>query len=173
MDLKAIINLFTDAEIVDSLIRNKGVLRMLKAKNLEVTSFLAKREDTKKEVAASKYCHLEILEKLAEDPDVFVRVEVARNEICSDKILKLLASDSDARVREFVAKNKNSSVETLSILAKDKCMSVRGAVAGNLSCPVEILELLSNDVNGKILCRKMAKKNVVFPTSFLSSNLIV
>ena len=29
----------------------------------------------------------------------------------------------------------------------------------------------NNDVNGKIICRKMAKKNVVFPTFFVSQIL--
>ena len=48
MDFETIINLFTDAEIVDALIRNKGVLRMLKAKDFGVTSYLAKRRHQKR-----------------------------------------------------------------------------------------------------------------------------
>lgn len=76
-------------------------------------------------------------------PDL--RFDVSRNKTVPVEVLERLADDPDARVRGMVARKRKASAALLAKLAVDPDSGVRLAVAYNLSTPREVLELQRND----------------------------
>jgi 3-methyladenine DNA glycosylase AlkC len=73
----------------------------------------------------------EVLEKLANDVDYWVRYGVAENPNTPPKVLEQLATDEDYIIRCYVAKNPNTLPEVLEKLANDEDLYVRWHVALN------------------------------------------
>jgi len=108
----------------------------------------------------------DVLAKLAEDEDEYVRWYVARNPNTSPEILAQLASDDDEDVRASVAKNPNTLLEVLTKLAEDKVADVRWAVAENPNTPLEILAKLADDESNTV--RYLVAKNPNTPPEVLA-----
>ena len=69
--------------------------------------------------ASSPNTPKEILEKLSNDEDFYVRACVAQNSNSSEEVLEKLSNDEDFRVRAYVALNPNTSEEILKKLMDD------------------------------------------------------
>ena len=113
-------------------------------------------------VARNPHTPVEVLTRLADDPEWRVREHVAENPRTPADVLVVLASDSSGAVRERVAKNPSapteaqdlagaiaarrleaettSSVEALTVLAGDSIDEVREAALFNPACPNEVRE---------------------------------
>jgi len=79
----------------------------------------------------------EVLRKLAEDEDPWVRLAVARNTNTPPDVLRKLAEDEDWEVRRAVASNPSAPPEALLGLAMDPQEDVRMAVLRNPNAPRE------------------------------------
>jgi hypothetical protein len=86
-----------------------------------------------------------VLESLASDLDVQVRLGVAWNRNTPPGVLENLAGDPDADVRYWVAWNSSAPLSVLESLARDPDEEVRRGVAWNLSTPPGVLERLLQD----------------------------
>jgi len=83
----------------------------------------------------------EVLEQLAQDPDVDVRTGVARNPNTPPPILIHLAQDPSTHVRWGVAGNVNTPPDVLARLAKDPSPWVQYGIEGNPNAPVSVQAL--------------------------------
>lgn len=88
-------------------------------------------------------------------PDM--RFWVAQNKTVPLEILHRLAGDPDSRVRGMVASKRKLDAETLGRLARDPDESVRLTVAVNRSTPADILEVMRSDPWSKIRARVTAR----------------
>jgi Leucine rich repeat variant len=83
----------------------------------------------------------QILEILARDVSVQVRIAVASNPNTPNHLLEQLAKDREVEVRQTVASNSNSPVHVLEMLVKDwQCSTF---VAQNPNTPTQVLEYLT------------------------------
>jgi hypothetical protein len=73
----------------------------------------------------------DLLEKLAEDPDIDVRMWVACNPMTPEVVLGRLAEDAIVFVRRGVAQNKNTPMPLLMRLSDDADVVVRALVSRN------------------------------------------
>lgn len=71
----------------------------------------------------------ELLRRLAEDPDVWVRGNVAFNEAVPEDVLRRLASAEEPWVRDRAAMNNSLPLTLAEQLARDEFSGVREAVA--------------------------------------------
>ena len=93
---------------------------------------------------------VEVLERLAQDPDAGVRREVAGNVNTPPSVLARLAQDPNAWVRWRVAWNGNTPPSVLTHLAQDPEVRVRRGVAGNVNTPPAALTRLVQDPNAGV-----------------------
>ncbi|MCD0446252.1 hypothetical protein LO763_21810 [Glycomyces sp. A-F 0318] len=84
-------------------------------------------------VAHNKTVPLEILDLLAGDEDVTVRLFVAGKRKMPDRILRRLAVDPDASVRLRVARHRNATGTTLRMLQSDSWDEVRNIAQDRLA----------------------------------------
>ena len=96
-------------------------------------------------LAADPNTSTEILTRLSEDEDSWVRWGVAENPNTPAEILNRLSKDKDQEVRWGVAENPNTPAEILNRLSKDQGSHVRWGVTKNLHAPIEVLARLSKD----------------------------
>jgi hypothetical protein len=75
-------------------------------------------------VAHNKTVPLEILERLALDPDPRVRYAVAVKNKLTHELMLTLARDGDPSVRQGIVNNKNTCGDLLRLLALDPDMSI-------------------------------------------------
>jgi hypothetical protein len=75
----------------------------------------------------------DLLEKLAQDPDIDVRMWVACNPMTAEAVLGELAKDPIVFVRRGVAQNKSTPIPILARLNDDTDFAVRAAVFRNRS----------------------------------------
>ncbi|MGF1488494.1 MAG: hypothetical protein ACFBSE_15520 [Prochloraceae cyanobacterium] len=87
----------------------------------------------------------EILEKLANDPEIHIKEAVARNKNTPIYILEKLANEAEEWIKESLAENKNTPVDILNRLAEDPSDLVRKQVATNKNTPASILKKLAKD----------------------------
>ena len=93
----------------------------------------------------------EILEKLAEDKEKWVRFAVAMNPNTPAEAFMKLAEDKDDDVRWKVAYNPNTPIDILRKLADDEYGYVRIEVADHPNTPADILKkLAANDEFWKV-----------------------
>jgi leucine rich repeat (LRR) protein len=85
------------------------------------------------------------LERLAADPDKFVRLRVARNPSAPSELLEHLAGTSDEALRIAVARNERVPPGLLARLAHDASPRVRASAARNPAAPPESLSSLAAD----------------------------
>ncbi len=102
-------------------------------------------EDVDKRKLARNSTDPEILTKLADDEDYFVRGYVAGNKNTPPEISAKLADDEDDYVRAWVAGSWNTPPEILAKLADDEAKGVRENVAKNSKTPSEALVKLADD----------------------------
>ena len=93
---------------------------------------------------------VEVYERLAQDPDVYVRREVAENVNTPPSVLTRLAQDPNFWVRYGVARNANMPPSTLTRLAQDLDADVRRGVAGNVNTPPSTLARLAQDPDARV-----------------------
>ena len=93
---------------------------------------------------------VELLERLAQDPNAGVRWRVAANVSTPPSALPRLAQDPEWYVRRMVAGNVNTPPSALALLVQDPDASVRYGVAGNVNTPREILTRLAQDPNADV-----------------------
>lgn len=84
-------------------------------------------------VVRNKTVPLEVLRKLAQDPDSTVRAAVATKNKLPIDIMKLLSEDTDSVVRQCVVYNKNASPEILRSLTRDPVTLISDAAHLQLS----------------------------------------
>ncbi|MEU6857939.1 HEAT repeat domain-containing protein [Glycomyces sp. NPDC046736] len=84
-------------------------------------------------VAHNKTVPLEVLDLLAGDEDVTVRLVVAGKRKAPDRILRRLAVDPDESVRLRVASHRNAAEATLRMLASDAWDEIRKVVQDRLT----------------------------------------
>lgn len=92
----------------------------------------------------------EILDALADCPNLSTRLQVAKNIYTTGKTLKRLARDMELSfVREEVARHQNTFPETLLALVNDEDEKVRSFAASNPNTPVDalILKLFDSSVD--------------------------
>lgn len=77
----------------------------------------------------------QILETLALEDDLSIKLAIARNPNTPARTLDKLALDDNFEVRKVVAINKNTSAITLEKLSKDESIALRECVAANLLHP--------------------------------------
>lgn len=99
----------------------------------------------------------DVLVKLSEDENKFIRYTVAKNNNTPIDILIKLSKDENECIRCAVAGNNNTPIDVLTKLSEDKDQYVRYAVARNNSTPIGILTKLSKDKNW---CVKLAAMRV-------------
>ena len=99
----------------------------------------------------------QVLEALADDWCVEVRIKVARNPNTTVSVLERLAKDKDWQVRYEVAENPSTPAGVLKILADDENWNVRYLVAENPNTPISVLERLAKDKE-RIIRRAVAKR---------------
>ena len=97
----------------------------------------------KSELAKNPSTPIDVLSKLAGDPDI--TDDVAQNPSIPVSWMKQFAHSKSWLVREGVARNTSVTPEILSELANDPSDDVRALVASNPKTPDEILSLLSAD----------------------------
>ncbi|MEH1807346.1 variant leucine-rich repeat-containing protein [Nostoc sp.] len=113
--------------------------------NLTEALWLQLAEDTEisvREVAATINAPVSVLELLAQDEQVEVRIKVATNPNTPISVLQLLAGDENSSVRTAAASNSNLPETILTQLANDEKVEVRRAVAQNPNTPAPIRETL-------------------------------
>jgi hypothetical protein len=88
-----------------------------------------------------------ILQVLAMDTSVTVRIAVAENPNTPVATLELLAHDAYGFVRQSVADNPNTTARVLGLLALEEDEDMRHSVARHLNTPSVDLELLGHDTN--------------------------
>jgi len=88
---------------------------------------------------------VEVLEQLAQDPNVYARRAVAQNPNTPPSVLTRLAQDPDNYVRWGVAWNVNTPPSLLTRLAQDPNADVRWEVALNASTSPAVLTRLARD----------------------------
>lgn len=94
--------------------------------------------------AAHESAPIEVWETLiTEYPDM--RFWVAQNKTVPLEILQRLASDPDARVRDMVARKRKLDPATLEKLSNDDDGGVRLTVARHSRTPTEVLQRLTQD----------------------------
>ena len=115
--------------------------------HLAAATLRALAEDSDSDVRgrAAGSCPAQMLTKLAEDPDPWVRTAVARNRACPAETLDRLAGDTDSGTRRAVARNPNCPPALMQRLAQDPDGQVRAAAAKNSSCPAGTLTRLADD----------------------------
>ena len=87
------------------------------------------------EVFLAKYStDSDILNKLSQDEDYYVRYWVARNPNTKPENLDVLSRDEYPDVRYWVARNPNTKSETLDTLSQDEDAYVRRWVAEHPNC---------------------------------------
>ena len=101
--------------------------------------------DRKTSIASSETTPTQVLDKLAQDKNPYVRGTVAENGSASPETLMRLAQDKNLDVRGSVALNGSAPPEALARLALDRNNNVREAVAGHASTPPEVLVKLAQD----------------------------
>ena len=113
----------------------------------ERLEWLAASEDCRdrQNTAGDTGCPPELLVKLAQDANRYVRVTVVENPNTPPETLKVLAGDEHRVVRFLVAENPNTPPKTLKVLAGDGNGFVRSKVAKNPACPPELLDHLAQD----------------------------
>lgn len=137
--------------------------------------------------ASSPNATREILERLALDHDISVKVAVAENRFTDEDLLLLLCDDDDAKVRRAIAGNpfttdkiveklridENESVRAqlakradiptsiLSQFALSDSVEVRYAVAGNESLPYAFARNLLFDDYAAVRCRAAARNDLL------------
>ena len=77
------------------------------------------RPGIRQSVASNRHAPLDLLERLAVDPDPAVRGEVAKNEAAPAVLVQLLATDEDARVRCWAVLNPVLPAAAVGRLAGD------------------------------------------------------
>ena len=82
-----------------------------------------------------------VLDILADFPDLSNKLQVANNSHTLGKTLKRLACEQLSFIKEAVAKHNNTFEETLEDLAKDEYEFVRIAAASNIRTPEKALIL--------------------------------
>ncbi|WP_414512998.1 hypothetical protein [Nostoc sp. PCC 9305] len=113
--------------------------------NLTEALWLRLAEDTEisvREVAATINAPVSVLELLAQDEQVEVRIKVATNPNTPISVLQLLAGDENSSVRTAAASNSQLPETILTQLANDEKVEVRRAVAQNPNTPAPIRETL-------------------------------
>lgn len=89
----------------------------------------------------------EMLEYLAKDLEVEVRLEVAKNYACPTAVQEQLARDGHNGVRRMVAWNHNCPPAAMEHLAIDSDLFVRRELASNPVCSPDVLERLAGDLD--------------------------
>jgi hypothetical protein len=78
------------------------------------------------------------------NPNPIERLLMAQNPNTQPHVLDILASDKEISIRVAVASHKNTSPDTLAELCKDKKPVIRQKVASNPNTKIETLELIAN-----------------------------
>ena len=94
-------------------------------------SFIYELDSTGREKIARIIKDPEVLNRLAEDEEIYVRLEVASNPYTPPEALDRLSYDEDYGVRFNIARHSNTSPETLDRLAKDKISFVKQSAISN------------------------------------------
>lgn len=119
--------------------------------------------ESKRVLAFDKNTPSGMLDALADDEEVDVRMNVASNSNTSVKTLMKLSDDKDSDVKEMVAFNENTPVEILERYADSESANVKYMVASNRSIPIYILEKLAVDNNDDIVFEGVAYSKNVTP----------
>jgi len=135
---------------------------------LEVLERLAQDPDAgvRREVAGNVNTPPSVLTRLAQDPDVWVRLGVAENANTPPAVLTRLAQDPDVWVRLGVAENVNTPPSALPRLAQDPEWCVRQGVAWNVNTSPSVLTRLAQDPEWCV--RRMVAENVNTPPVILA-----
>ena len=107
-----------------------------------------------------------VLARLAQDPEWYVRQRVAGNVNTPPFVLTLLAQDPNAGVRREIAVNVNTPPSVLALLAQDPDANVRWGVAGNVNMLPSVLTRLAQDPNTNV--RWGAARNINTPPAVLT-----
>ena len=107
-----------------------------------------KDEYVRASVVRNCHCPVDVLVHLSNDESAVVKKYIAYNKHTPRKILRLLAKDTSTDVRKRVA--NCSPVDILLELANDKEADVRSEVAYNPKCPINILKTLAKDASAKV-----------------------
>jgi len=137
--------------------------------DIDVSNVESLPRKTRQALARSRQTPAPLLEKLASDQDIVVRLRVASNSGAPPALLEKLSlsDDYDADTREAVADNTSCPVPVLERLAKDPDYEVRRAVARNHTTPDSILEDLTDDEH-KLVRVTIARNNAkALPDSIL------
>ncbi|MEH1987065.1 HEAT repeat domain-containing protein [Nostoc sp.] len=113
--------------------------------NLTEALWLQLAEDTEisvREAVATINAPVSVLELLAQDEQVEVRIKVATNPNTPISVLQVLAGDENSSIRTAAASNYNLPETILTQLANDEKVEVRRAVAQNPNTPAPIRETL-------------------------------
>lgn len=106
-----------------------------------LTAWVRKEPLLRPWIAQNPNIPVKILEILARDTSVQVRIAVASNGSTPSYLLEQLAKDREVEVRQTVASNSNSPANVLEMLVRDwQCSTF---VAQNPSTPTEVLEYLT------------------------------
>jgi hypothetical protein len=105
-------------------------------------------------------CPVSLLELIAKDPDMDLRVEVAGNPKLPESIQEILASDSESYVQEVLAGNENLSAAIMDQLTKSTNVAVRTAVASNPKISNLAIEILLGDKEAEVISA-LLKNNAI------------
>lgn len=132
------------AEDSDVLVRESLVDRSYRLKHDSVLERLAEDPEVYVRVKVAKYGQtVSALERLAKDPEVFVRLAVAQNDRTPSSTLERLAGDSEVCVRRAVAYNGQTPVSVSERLVEDLNAPVRYELAKTTRTPASVLALLA------------------------------
>jgi hypothetical protein len=107
--------------------------------------------EARRDVARAESTPPAVLDLLASDPDLDVRVLVASNPRTSPATVLRQVPDDHPLVRRMLAGNWNAPAEALEILARDYDRLVRGDVASNRWTPAKLLRTLAGDPDEEVV----------------------
>ncbi|UUO14356.1 hypothetical protein [Dolichospermum heterosporum] len=115
-------------------------------------NYLTKHKDylVRKQVARHPNASIEILQKLANDNELYVRSEILDNYQIPTEILDKLSDDIELSIRRKIANSAKTPTYLLDKLSMDKEPMIRIVVALNSNTPLNVLERLSLDNEVKV-----------------------
>lgn len=117
-----------------------------KTRDVDLLERLSENEDEfiRSTIAKNEATPAEILEKLSKDSSWYVRSSVAKNKSCSEDLLERLSTDDNGSVRDTVARY-STNPDTLAKLAEDADSGIRSSVARNPAASAKTLAKLSDE----------------------------
>lgn len=140
----------------------------MKKTKIDFNKLCLSKQPSKRQIAASHAaCPYNIIQKLSDDPNSYVRALVAKNPNVTVDILEKLSKDKEERVVAAVAENKKSTKDILENIFNNygKNKYILMCLARNIFIPEEIIFKIikSYAINNRYVASEIIKRSNVKP----------